>query len=76
MRRGAALHGPAHSRGAAEITVERKAAEPRTLKDVREGLASVGLKLEDLRPFKFHTPEEVLELTAEDVTDDGQNKTS
>jgi hypothetical protein len=53
-----------------QVTV--KDVKVKTVKEVREGLASIGLVLEDLRPFKFHKPEEMLELTAEDVTDDDE----
>ena len=53
-----------------QVTVEHKDVKIDTVEDVEKELASIGLCLEDLRPFKFHTPEQVLELMARDVTDD------
>jgi hypothetical protein len=56
-----------------QVTVEHKDVKIDTVEDVEKELASIGLWLEDLRPFKFHTPEQVLELMARDVTDDADD---
>ena len=53
-----------------KVTVEHKEEKIESIDDLKQGLESIGLRMEDLRPFKFHTPEQVLELTARDVTDD------
>ena len=45
-----------------------------TEEEVRAELARVGLRLEDLRPFEFHTPEQVLKLTAIDVADNNTDE--
>ena len=38
--------------------------------DVQAELARFGLQLENLRPHRFHTEAEVLELIARDVSDE------
>ena len=51
-----------------QVTVEHKDVPLDTEEDVRKELARFGLALEDLRMHRFHTPEQVLELTAQDVS--------
>jgi hypothetical protein len=56
-----------------QVTVEHKDLPPENYKDVQRTMEQLGLSptlLEDLRTIKYHTPEQVLELTAEDVTAD------
>jgi hypothetical protein len=57
-----------------QITVERPQVHMKTADEVRKELEGVGLRLEDFSPFRYHTAEEVLELTADDITDDTGGK--
>ena len=52
-----------------QVSVERKDVPVKTEQEVRARLERIGLRLEDLRQYRFHTPAQVLELTAEDVSE-------
>jgi alkylation response protein AidB-like acyl-CoA dehydrogenase len=49
-----------------QVTVERQREAPaKTEQEVRDGLARIGLRLEDLRQLQFHSPD-ALELSPDD----------